>query len=142
MYAKLADQLQWRAELVVDGRFEDLSREFVFPFVMYQGERQLILDRAEELIKAYVALRASYMARGVVRLATNVTAVDLPRNGRFRVWLRVYEMDARGRCIAQSDVVYYCCETAQGVKTEMAEYGSCCLPEIWETDRENAAQSA
>lgn len=129
MFGKLAAHMQWRADLLMAGRFGDLAQEYLFPPVMYHGERQMVLPDAEAL--AFARLRTQQHAMGVVRLAVNVTAVDLPRQGRFRVWPRYSNLDTQGHLLSTADSVIYCKDTAEGVKSEMVEWGNCSLPEIW-----------
>lgn len=131
MFGRLAEYMQWRTDLLVTDRFEDLAREFLYPFALYHGERQRVVSCAEELVTIFAQLRNDQRARGVVRVDTRVTAVDLPRHGRFRVWLVHADQDAEGRILALSDTIMYCRETPEGVKSEMAEYGACSLPGLW-----------
>lgn len=143
MYAKLARYMQWRVDLLTADRFEDLSREYLFPFVMYQGDQQIVLSSPEQLVQTFAQLRAEQRQRGVTRMEAGVTAVDLPRHGRFRVWLDYTDLDAEGRVLAQSDVILYCRDTPDGLKSEMAEFGRCSLPAIWdEPEDRRAAQKA
>lgn len=135
MYEKIAELMQWRSDLLISERFEDLSREYLFPLVVYQGDRQIVLETAEEFVAVYVQLRAAQRKLGVTKMIADITAVDLPRHGRLRVWIRYYDVDALGRKVSQTDVTQYCRETPNGLKTELVEYGRCTIPEIWEERR-------
>jgi hypothetical protein len=139
MFGKLAKYMQWRVDLLVADHFEDLASEFLLPFVMYQGEEQIVLSSVEELVRTLAQLRAEQRQRGVTRMEARVTAVDLPRHGRFRVWVTYADLDAEGRVLGQSDVILYCREMPEGLKSEMAEYAHCSLPEIWAEPAERRA---
>lgn len=131
MYGKLAEYMQWRVDLLMADRFEDLARGFVLPFALYRDDQQIVLPNPEELMQVFAQVRQDQRQRGVMRVEARMTAVDLPRQGRFRVWLTYVELDAQGRAVAQSDAILYCRETPDGPKCEMAEYGHCLLPGIW-----------
>jgi hypothetical protein len=142
VYGKVAEVMQWRADLLTAERFDDLAREYLLPLALYQGDRQVVLNDHEEVAGLFAQLRASHRSRGIVRLQAEVTAVDLPRHGRFRVWLRYFDLDAQGQVLSQTDVVHYCRDTPEGLKTEMAEYGRCALPDLWTTSRSAPAHLA
>ena len=132
MYEKYAALVQWRSNLAQAERFEDLAREFVLPLVMYLGNRMVVVRTRDDLIALLMRLQRVRRQKGVAQVLSSVSAVELARNGRFRLWARHHELDDLGRSISYSDAVYYCCETPQGLKTEMAEFAACALPDLWD----------
>lgn len=132
MFGRLDALMQWRADLLMAGRLEDLAREYLYPLVLYLDERQLVLRDAEALSEVLARLRAAQQAQGVRLLQSQVTAVDLPRHGRFRVWVRYRSLGASGRPIMTSDAILYCRDMPDGVKSEMVEYGDCMMSDLWD----------
>lgn len=133
MYGKVSALMQWRSDLLFAGRYEDLAQEYRLPLVLYLKERPMVIHDTDQLVAVMAQLQASRRQRGIASVRSEVTAMDLPRNGRFRVWVRHHEIDVKGRVVTQSDSVQYCCETVQGIKGVMVEFGRCSIPEIWET---------
>ncbi len=131
MYDKVCALIQWRSDLAMAGRFDDLAREFALPLVMYLEDRRMVVQSHEQLAGFLVRLQEARRASGVVQVQSGLTALELPRNGRFRIWVRHHQMDGLGRSMSYSDAVYYTCETPQGLRTEIAEFSTCSVPEIW-----------
>ena len=78
----------------------------------------------------FCLLRAAYLERGVIALQPRVTAVDLPRAGRFRVWVDWHELAIPADESRLSSAIYYCRSTPAGLRTEMINYTSPTMPEL------------
>lgn len=128
-YVKLQNLMQWRADLMTSGRIEDLGREHMFPLVLYLGDRQHVVNTLDGYIALVQRLRSAHP--GMINLHAEVTAMDLPRHGRFRVWVTYREKTAVGRGLVQAKAVHFCRETAMGIRTEMSEYAQCSPPRLW-----------
>ena len=131
VYRKIRALMQWRTDLLMAGRFEDMAREFRLPLALYVDGQPLVVSTVDHLVGLLEQVQMGRRQRGTVNVLTEVTAMDLPRNGRFRVWLRHHEMDARGQITLQSDAVHYCNETPHGLRDVMVESTGCCLPDAW-----------
>ena len=134
--------MQWRADLLTAERFDDLACEFLSPLVLYQDDRQVVLHRHDRVVGLFAQLPANYPSRGGALMEARVTAIDLPRHGRLRVWMQYFGLDAQGLVLSRIDVAQYCRDTEAGLKTEMAEYSKCALPEIWTANRTANAREA
>ena len=121
MYEKMRLLMQWHSDLMNTGRFEDLAREYRLPMVIYRGAIQLVVHDVDQLVAYFKECLSARRARGVMDVRIVVTAVDLPRNGRFRVWLQHHERDALGVVVAQVDVIQYLRESNQDLLCEMVE---------------------
>ena len=58
--------------------------------------------------------------------------MDLPRKGRFRVWVDTDEQNVFGQTIFRAGSVMFCRIASQGIRTEMVQFGQCAMPEIWQ----------
>ena len=105
MFQRVQDQVQWRADLLLAGRFEDMSREYLFPLPVY-------------LENHMIALRD----RQIERLTITVRAVEVPRDGRFRVWADWHAVSGQARRTRRLGLVYYMRDTRQGYRSEMLHY--------------------
>lgn len=140
MYVLVQELMQWRVDLLLADRHEDLAREdlareYVYPLALYMKDKQLVIRDAKLFVALTAKLRKSQREAGLVRIVAKMTAIDLPCNGRFRVWVTCCEYAANGAVVGQTDTVIYCRETAHRIRTEMQQCGRCSVPHIWEEDQ-------
>ncbi len=140
MYKNVSELMQWRVDLLMAERCEDLAREHLFPLVMYQDEQLLVLTSPEEFVDACAKFCSAQRSRKVARIQSRVLAVDLPRHGRFRVWVGYDELDISGDTLHHWEAIHYCREMQSGLKSEMLELGSGNFMEIWERHRPTVGQ--
>lgn len=127
MFAKMQELMDWRVSLLIGERFDDLAGEYLYPLALYQGDSHRVVVDQAGMADSLAKLRVKQKALGITGVTARVTAVDLPRNGRFRVWVSYREHGPLGEELATVDVVQYCCETSRGIRTEMTEYSRCSL---------------
>jgi hypothetical protein len=66
----------------------------------------------------------------VVSLQSKVVALDLPRGGRFRVWVDYHQVIPGQDPSLFSSVLYYCSKAATGFRIEMVSYPRLSTPEL------------
>jgi hypothetical protein len=130
MFSQLTAQLRHRAERLWNGQYDALAAQYVYPLPMYLGPKRLIVRNADEAASMMCLLRAAYLERGVIALQPRVTAVDLPRAGRFRVWVDWHELAIPAEKSRLSSVVYYCRNAPSGLCIEMVNYTRLSMPEL------------
>jgi hypothetical protein len=91
---------------------------------------RVIVRSAEEACAMLKLQRLSIIERGVVLLEPKVLAVDLPRNGRFRVWIDWQEHSEQEGASRHASAVYFCKVAANGFKIEMIHYTELAVPEM------------
>jgi hypothetical protein len=75
-------------EQFVEGRLEEIADRWTFPCPVEVGG-QLVVMREPKVFVAYlVEQRQVALSRGLTGMKPRVSAIEMPRNGRFRVWLR------------------------------------------------------
>ena len=119
MFELVDSLMQWRASLLLEGRVDDLVREVLFPFALYVGGAWMIFASGDALAQYLAETLKSRPDRGIVRLTTRVVAMDMPRDGRFRVWVEHSDHTAAGLAADRYISLHYCRETARGIQTEM-----------------------
>ncbi len=122
MFQHLQDQVQRRADLLLAGRFEDMSHEYLFPLPVYLGSRLIAIGDAAEGIAQAAALRRALRQRRVDRLTITVKALELPCDGRFRVWADWHATAQDAGYSRRLGLVYYMRETTFGYRSEMLHY--------------------
>ena len=121
MYDSIGNLIKWRAGLIMSGRFEDLAREHLYPMPLYIGTKMRALASPRELEAVYRGIRTALLASGFTTLSAQVTAVEVPRRGRFRVWVDWVARLAGGRALRVASTVEYMQSTEQGLRTEMSQ---------------------
>ena len=75
-------------EQFAQGRLEERASNWTFPCPVEVGG-QLVVMRGPEVFVTYLAERRSAaLNRGLTAMTPRISAIEMPRNGRFRVWLR------------------------------------------------------
>jgi hypothetical protein len=123
-------QLGRRAAWLMEGRYDRVLADYAFPMPVFLGDSRVIVGSVEEARAMLCLQREGYLARGVHSLHPQVTAVDLPRGGRFRVWVDWEERRASGEIAGQSSALYYCRQTSGSPLVEMVDYTRQSMPEL------------
>ncbi len=131
MYQRITRAMQARADLMMQGRLVELAGEYLYPMALYQDERQIIVQDADEFVGMLETLHAEQRALGVARIMVKVVALDMPRQERLRVWLEREYRDAKGGVASRMDMIHYCRLAPVGVKTEMVSYGKGLVTDLW-----------
>lgn len=120
-YVQIGNLMAWRAGLLMAGCADVLAREHLFPYAVYLPDRLRVLRSEAELAETFAAIAHALAETGARRLDARVTAIDLPRGGRFRVWVDwvVTRADDSHELVAQT--VEYFRQTSDGLRGEMTE---------------------
>jgi len=101
-------------EHFVAGRLAEAARAWSFPCPV-EIDGQLVVMRSAEVFEAYLAERREVaLAAGMTALTPRVSAIEMPRKGRFRVWLRW--VTRYGESVQEEDhgTVYFMAFTPDG----------------------------
>lgn len=128
MYATVTRHLQDRADLLMAGRLDDLARHYLLPQAIYLSDAPWVLTTSADVIRALARLRQMLEDRQVLSCTATVTAMELPRRGRFRAWVRWDEISIDPALSSISTGIYYLRVTPDGLKNEMLEFPELSLP--------------
>lgn len=129
-YSNLTAMLHCRGELLLCGRIEEMVASYIYPLPVYMQSRCMILQSPLDAYLVFDMLRKALVGRGVVALQPQVNAVELPRDGRFRVWADWHELAFPVEETRKSSVIYYCRQTEAGPRVEMINYTVTSMPEL------------
>ncbi len=132
MYANIQKLLQTRSKLLCNGQFEELVESYRLPFVAFHDGVPTVVRNRSQAVESLRTIADLMASRGTVEMDVEVTSVELPKNGRYRVWCRYSEIDSCGNVISRSDVVQYLAASPKGALVEMIESRNCPLAKIWE----------
>lgn len=130
LYSQVSSLLRQRGELLLSGQIDRLVADFVYPLPVFLKTTQLVITSPDQAWVIFDHLRQAYVDRGVVMLLPKVSAIDLPRAGRFRVWVDWQEIAFPAEATRMSQAIYYCRATALGLRTEMLNYTHLSMPEL------------
>jgi hypothetical protein len=130
MFSQVKAQLRSRADQLMAGRLRDVSRQYLYPLPLHLGANRMVVRTSDEAEAMLGLLRSALIARGVVSLKPCVVAIDLPRAGRFRIWVDWHELAVPAGGTRISSAVYYCRATPAGFRTEMIAYTRLSMPEL------------
>ena len=131
--SRLKAVLAARGQAVLDGRLGLVTGQYAFPLPVFLEQRQVVIASENVMQRGLAAVREELLSRRIVRLHPDISATELPRTGRFRVWVRWHEISADGTGDRWSDVIYYCREASGITRTEMLHYTQLSMPELRDT---------
>ncbi|MFN4192757.1 MAG: hypothetical protein ACK4FR_07430 [Tabrizicola sp.] len=134
MHSQIAAQLLLRGDLLLAGRIGDLLDCYIYPLPVFLPTGRLLLAGPNEARAALSLLRHALLQGGVGALRPQVRAVELPRAGRFRVWVDWHELPQGAGPVRESSAIYYCRGNGPGsglgLQTEMVNYTRLSMPDL------------
>lgn len=130
MFSHVATLLRNRADLLLQGAYDAVAADYHFPLPVFLDGRMVIVRTPDEAKAMLCLQRAAYLQRGVIAVRPQVRALDLPRSGRFRVWVEWQELALPVDGTRISDAVYYCQQSPSGLRIEMVNYTRLSMPEL------------
>jgi hypothetical protein len=104
------------------GNFLALTENFVFPLPVQMDKNLGILHTPADMVIALADYRAQNVLQGLAPSYPQTVAIDIPRNGRFRVWVDwVYQPNA-GPEHPRTKNLYFCSTVGSRVQIEMIQY--------------------
>jgi hypothetical protein len=130
LYSRVSAHLRGRAELLLSGQFDAMIACYHFSLPVFLPTGMMLLRSAEDARAVLGLMRDALRERGVVALRPQINAVDLPRAGRFRVWVDWHELAIPAKGTRISSAIYYCRLANSGLQTEMVNYTRHSMPEL------------
>ncbi len=118
MFAKARALTARIGNLFNAGAIADLTSVYVFPLPAQVGSDMVLFQTPAEFHDAMSTYRDRNIAQGLFPPIAQVIAVDLPRKGRFRVWVDWHY--ARTQNVTQN--IYYCSVIRDRTMVEMVQY--------------------
>lgn len=109
------------ARLFQAGLFGDMVASYCFPLPVEQDGQLVVYPTAARYTQALTQIRATLIAGGMTGLCARVAAEELPRDGRFRIWISLDLIYSDRIDMAAVRFVHYCLRSAAGVRVEMVE---------------------
>lgn len=130
MYSRVSKHFADRADRLIRGQLDHLVQDHVYPLPMHLAANRIVLRNPDEARAVYGLLRQEMLDRGVTRLSPVVSAIDIPRKGRFRVWVDWHKEGGESVDGQGSSAIYCCRDTPAGLRIEMIAYINLSMPEL------------
>jgi hypothetical protein len=130
MFSEVASRLRNRASWLMAEQYDRILADYCFPLPVHLDTSRVIVRNPDEAAAMLRLQRTAFLERGVVALTPCVTAMDLPRGGRFRIWVDWHELTVSEQGPLQSKVIYYCRQVPGGFRIEMVDYTRLSMPEL------------
>jgi hypothetical protein len=129
-YSQVHAFMTQRGDAMLAGQFDQLAATYSYPLPVFLGEQRLVVSKAETASAMLCLQRLSMIQRQVVALRPRVTAVDLPRGGKFRVWVDWLELAIPADGTRASSAIYFCSTDGSAPRIEMVNYTRLSTPEL------------
>jgi hypothetical protein len=104
------------------GDLLSMTEDFVFPLPVQVQEKLALIHRPADMVALFECCRAAIAPQGLKPSHPRIIAMDLPRKGRFRLWV-----DWSCHAFPTPDQVhtkniYYCSFIGSRIQVEMVQY--------------------
>lgn len=120
--SQIVAHFQAQADQLLAGELDGFGEMFSLPLPIHApGALTVVLDPVggTDFLNR---MRAEWAGRGIVALRPKVSAIELPKDNRFRVWIDWTEINSAGDEAPGSTIIYYCRKCSTGLRTEMMQY--------------------
>ena len=122
LQSQITAHFRIQGERLIAGDLAGIALQYAFPLPIHFPNDLTVAFSLEQSNAMLERRRQDLVARGVVALRPNITAMDRPRDGRFRVWIDWNEQTTTGSEMRGSSAIYFCRAEAFGLQTEMIQY--------------------
>jgi hypothetical protein len=119
-----------RGEDMLSGHFDMLAASYRYPLPVFLENQRLVVSSAEIASSMLCLQRLSMIHRRVVAIRPRVTAIDLPRGDRFRIWVDWLELAIPADGTRTASAIYYCTDHPAGPTIDMVNYTRLSMPEL------------
>jgi hypothetical protein len=127
LHARRQEHADFCAAAMSSGRYDLIVDQYRYPFTIYLHGTPHILQSERDAWAFYQTFHAAMLSEGFQRLTARVTAEDLPRGERSRVWTDWISDNPQGPRVLASTVNY--CSVLDGHRrTDMIEFTQVALP--------------
>ncbi|HMS94539.1 MAG TPA: hypothetical protein PKA03_04865 [Tabrizicola sp.] len=141
LQSQILAHFQEQADRLVSGQLDGMGAMFALPLPIHFPSGMTIVldpDAGQGILRQ---MSQELQKRGTVAARPEITAVELPKQGRFRVWIDWKETNAAGVEVTGSSILYFCRKVPTGLQTEMIQYLHVLAPGMV-TDETRIARSA
>lgn len=129
-YSQVTAHMRRRGDAFLAGRLDDVLKDYVFPFPLDIQTTRVVVQTPQEARAILELQRTKLLQRGVFAMRPEVTALDMPTAGRFRIWVDWHEHAPLPESARLSSSLYYCRAQGSELKIEMIDCFRLSMPEL------------
>jgi hypothetical protein len=122
MYQRIKSLVHRMAAQFNAGEFHALSADYVFPLPVQVNGSLVVLHTPSDMAVALANYRDQNTSQGLSPSYPNIVAIDLPRNGRFRLWVDWTYTPDSGPEASRTQNLYFCSLVGTRIQIEMVQY--------------------
>ncbi len=104
------------------GNLVAMAEAYVFPLPVHMNGNMIVLRTPSELVQALALYRDLNLAEALFPSAPRIVAIDVPRNGRFRLWVDISYGSPAAPDQRTTSSIHYCSFIGNRVQIEMVQY--------------------
>jgi hypothetical protein len=105
-----------------DRNFLALTEDFVFPLPVQVEDQLMVIHTADQMSTALAAYHAQNIAEDLTPSRPQIIAIDIPRNGRFRLWVDWVYGEGAQKDQVRTKNLYFCSVFGNRLQIEMVQY--------------------
>lgn len=119
MFDRIQNHFQFQADQILTGQLKEVCRLYSYPMVIYLNALPVVVPNAATIFDRMTEMQAVMQSRGLHAYQSIVTAVQMPRKGRFRVWITSEQKYREAPLKRRSSMIHYMRDSVHGLQTEM-----------------------
>jgi hypothetical protein len=104
------------------GDFHAVTEDFVFPLPIQLDKQLVVLHNASQMAAALASYQLVNAAQSLTPSTPQIIAVEIPRNGRFRLWVDWVYGQGPKKDQTRTKNLYFCSAIGNRVQIEMVQY--------------------
>lgn len=88
------------------GRYDQMTPRFCFPVPVFVNDKSAILANPQQMWGFFECLHSRFLAAGLPQLKGKLASVELPRGGKFRMWIDWIAIGPDGAELAMQTLSY------------------------------------
>jgi hypothetical protein len=112
----------WHAACLSAGRYDLLVQQYAFPLTVFLPDQPPVAVSPRAAWGFFQSFHSAMIAAGLPRLTARVTAEDLPRGGRRRLWTDWFGDGPARPAVLVAQTVCYSRTAAGDRRTELLEF--------------------
>lgn len=128
LFSQVQALMRQRGEALLGGRFDTLTATYRFPMPLFLRRQRIVVQDRDEATGMLAMLQGTLAESGVRALLPQVRAMDIPRSGRFRVWLDWHTSSPRVPDSLIGSMVYFLQAQGSDFRFEMVACNHLSMP--------------
>ena len=114
--------LDCQSEMMLSDNVAGMVDYFRFPLSIHLADEVLVYKTSADLVEGLQGLSDSYQNLGIREVRWRLSAIELMRKNRFRIWVGWDHVYPGGVQTTGASIIYYCAFAGGKLAVEMVQY--------------------